>query len=113
MANNEQSYLAQFAHAMVLLADVENARREYMASVDQLPPILGRGLREYRVNANLSQKDLADAIGINFTYISKIENGTAVPESVRAALIEYFIRQGQLSLTSDGLLAADGSKLRE
>lgn len=34
----------------------------------------GEKLRELRKAKNLSQRDLAARIGINFTYISKIEN---------------------------------------
>lgn len=34
----------------------------------------GRRLRELRKDRNLSQKTLADKVGINFTYLSKIEN---------------------------------------
>ena len=35
---------------------------------------LGQRLRELRKTRNLSQKQLADLVGINFTYLSKIEN---------------------------------------
>ena len=34
----------------------------------------GQRLRELRKARNLSQKTLADKVGINFTYLSKIEN---------------------------------------
>lgn len=34
----------------------------------------GQRLRELRKAQNLSQKALADKVGINFTYLSKIEN---------------------------------------
>jgi transcriptional regulator with XRE-family HTH domain len=34
----------------------------------------GQRLRELRKALNLSQKALADRVGINFTYLSKIEN---------------------------------------
>jgi transcriptional regulator with XRE-family HTH domain len=34
----------------------------------------GERLRELRKARNLSQKALADKVGINFTYLSKIEN---------------------------------------
>jgi transcriptional regulator with XRE-family HTH domain len=34
----------------------------------------GQRLRELRKARNLSQKALADKVGINFTYLSKIEN---------------------------------------
>jgi transcriptional regulator with XRE-family HTH domain len=34
----------------------------------------GQRLRELRKERNLSQKTLAEQVGINFTYLSKIEN---------------------------------------
>lgn len=34
----------------------------------------GERLRELRQSKNLSQRDLAEQVGVNFTYISKIEN---------------------------------------
>jgi len=34
----------------------------------------GERLRELRQAKNLSQRDLAEQVGVNFTYISKIEN---------------------------------------
>lgn len=39
----------------------------------------GQKLREYRLRAKKTQEDLADAIDVDFTYISKIENGKAPP----------------------------------
>lgn len=35
----------------------------------------GERIRELRKANDLSQRDLADKVGINFTYLSKIENG--------------------------------------
>lgn len=35
----------------------------------------GERVRELRKAKNLSQRDLAVEVGVNFTYISKIENG--------------------------------------
>lgn len=34
----------------------------------------GERLRQLRQGKNLSQRDLAEQVGVNFTYISKIEN---------------------------------------
>jgi transcriptional regulator with XRE-family HTH domain len=36
---------------------------------------LGRRVRELRKAAGLTQRDLADTVGVDFTYLSKIENG--------------------------------------
>jgi len=35
----------------------------------------GERVRELRKAKNLSQREVADMIGLNFTYLSKIENG--------------------------------------
>jgi transcriptional regulator with XRE-family HTH domain len=35
----------------------------------------GERVRDLRKAKNLSQRELADMIGVNFTYLSKIENG--------------------------------------
>ncbi len=35
----------------------------------------GERVRELRKGKNLSQRELADQIGVSFTYLSKIENG--------------------------------------
>jgi transcriptional regulator with XRE-family HTH domain len=35
----------------------------------------GEKVRDLRKAKNLTQRDLADKVGVNFTYISKIENG--------------------------------------
>ena len=41
----------------------------------------GQRLRELRKQSNLSQRDLATQIGIDFTYLSKIEGGRLDPPS--------------------------------
>jgi transcriptional regulator with XRE-family HTH domain len=35
----------------------------------------GERIRQLRKGKNLSQRELADKVGVNFTYLSKIENG--------------------------------------
>lgn len=35
---------------------------------------VGKRIREIRKNCNLTQRELADRVGINFTYLSRIEN---------------------------------------
>jgi len=46
----------------------------------------GARLRELRQQASLSQRELADSIGINFTYLSKIESGVMPPPSEKVIL---------------------------
>ena len=42
-------------------------------------PSFGDYLRELRKAKGLSQKELAERVGIDFTYLSKIETGGAAP----------------------------------
>ena len=46
----------------------------------------GARLRELRKQAGLSQRELADKIGINFSYLSKIESGVMPPPSEKVIL---------------------------
>lgn len=55
----------------------------------------GEEIRELRKRAGLSQRDLADRVGIDFTYLSKIENNKADPPS------EEVIRKLAKELKSD------------
>lgn len=41
----------------------------------------GRRLRDLRKLKNVSQRDLASRVGIDFTYLSKIEGGRSAPPS--------------------------------
>jgi HTH-type transcriptional regulator, competence development regulator len=44
----------------------------------------GRAIREARRQRGISQKELADRAGIDFTYLSKIENDRMPPPSEKA-----------------------------
>jgi len=46
----------------------------------------GQKLRELRINAGLTQRELAKKIEVDFSYISKIENGMLPPPSERVLL---------------------------
>ncbi|HTE20240.1 MAG TPA: helix-turn-helix transcriptional regulator, partial [Armatimonadota bacterium] len=41
----------------------------------------GEQLRLWRIESKLNQRDLAARVGIDFTYLSKIENGRMPPPS--------------------------------
>jgi transcriptional regulator with XRE-family HTH domain len=55
----------------------------------------GERVRELRKERGLSQRDLAGRSGIDFTYLSKIENGRMEPPS------EEVIRRVALALGTD------------
>lgn len=47
-------------------------------------PTFGEFLRSLRQKRGMSQRDLAERVGLDFSYISKIENETMAPPSVEA-----------------------------
>lgn len=46
----------------------------------------GQSLKEIRQHKRMSQRKLAEKIGVDFTYISKIENGVQPPPSEETIL---------------------------
>lgn len=64
----------------------------------------GQKLRELRKAMNLSQRDLAERVGLDFTYLSKIENDKMKPPSADA--IEKLAKE--LDVDTDELLALAG-----
>ncbi|MBI4282896.1 MAG: helix-turn-helix domain-containing protein, partial [Chloroflexi bacterium] len=46
----------------------------------------GTRLKELREQAGLSQRELADKVGVNFSYLSKIESGATPPPSEKVIL---------------------------
>ncbi|HEY9646768.1 MAG TPA: helix-turn-helix transcriptional regulator [Chroococcidiopsis sp.] len=66
---------------------------------------LGSVVKEYRIRKGYSQRKLAEETGINFTYVSKIENNNAdyaPSESVLKSLA------AALEVDSDFLIALSG-----
>jgi len=64
----------------------------------------GQRIRELRLKKDLTQRDLAKRVDLDFTYLSKIENGKMSPPSVTA-----IIRLAkQLEADEDELLALAG-----
>lgn len=43
-------------------------------SKEQAMPTVGQRIREIRKERNLTQRQLAEKVGINFTYLSRVEN---------------------------------------
>lgn len=68
------------------------------------PDTFGKRVRELRLAGRLSQKRLAGAAGIDFTYLSKIENGHRRPP--RPGVIRALA--AALSVGEEELLAAAG-----
>lgn len=52
-------------------------------------PKLGSRIKELRKALRLTQRELADQVGIDFTYLSKIENGV-MPYSPSAKTLKRF-----------------------
>ncbi len=46
----------------------------------------GARLRELRIKARLTQRELAGKVKVDFTYLSKIENGVLAPPSEKVIL---------------------------
>ena len=69
-------------------------------------------LRSLRKEAQLSQRDLAERIGVDFTYLSKIENGRVEPpsESVLRGIAKELaeaLGENEIEL-ADGLITLAG-----
>lgn len=59
--------------------------------MNQLVSAFGRNLRRLRTERNLSQKGLADAVGIQQAMISNIEGGDRRPSFATATAIASFL----------------------
>jgi transcriptional regulator with XRE-family HTH domain len=66
---------------------------------------LGQRIRELRKGCGLTQRKLAEAVGIDFTYLSKIENNT-VPYSPSAKTLKKLANE--LNVDEWELLALAG-----
>ena len=62
-------------------------------------------LRSLRKEARLSQRDLAERVGVDFTYLSKIENGRVDPPS--EAVLKNISRELAEALGKDETELAD------
>jgi len=73
----------------------------------------GTRLRELRRQAGMTQKELAGKVGIDFTYLSKIENGVMPPpsEKVILKLVEVLNADKDELITLAGRVPADIAKL--
>ncbi len=73
----------------------------------------GARIRELRQKAGMTQKELADKVGIDFTYLSKIENGVMPPpsEKVILRLAEALDVSGDELSTLAGKVPADIAQL--
>jgi DNA-binding XRE family transcriptional regulator len=60
------------------------ARTEYESARQEVRQDGGKLLRQYRSEAGLTLRQFSELFGVNFTYVSKVENGHA-PLSVELA----------------------------
>lgn len=70
----------------------------------EMEQTFGQRLRELRRAAGIRQRDLADRIGVDFSYISKLENDRLPPPA--GDTTEKICRE--LGVSSDELLASTG-----
>ena len=59
------------------------------------------GIREIRRERNITQKELADAIGVSASVISRYENGTVMPPSNRLRKIADYLQVSLAELTEE------------
>ena len=62
-------------------------------------------LRTLRKQARLSQRDLAERVGVDFTYLSKIENGRVEPPS--ETVLRNISKELSVALGQDEVEMAD------
>lgn len=66
--------------------------------------VFGKTLRELRRSAGVSQRELASRVGVDFSYISKVENGRIPPPAADTIVKICEV----LGVDPDQLLAATG-----
>jgi transcriptional regulator with XRE-family HTH domain len=81
------------------------------------PRRLGETIRDRRRDLDITQRDLADRIGIDFTYLSKVENDRSDPPSDETLVkiareldldeVELLAHAGKVSSAIRDLAAAD------
>lgn len=71
--------------------------------VQETEPTFGIRLRELRRARGLSQRDLAREVGLDFTYLSKLENAADTPSDAAVARLA-----AALDADADELLALAG-----
>lgn len=64
----------------------------------------GKLLKELRRQKNVAQRDLANSVGVDFSYISKIENDRLQPPSAETTIKICKV----LGVASEGLLSLSG-----
>lgn len=72
---------------------------------DEAHMLFHERLRELRKQAELSQRELAESVGIDFTYLSKIENKKVEPP--RQTVIVYIARVLASKLKANEVQLAD------
>jgi len=66
---------------------------------------LGEVIQSLRIEHDITQQELASLVGVNFTYISKIESDSTLPsESLIRCIASIFQVDGDLLLDQSGRL---------
>ena len=81
-----------------------NSTFALMGYVKNMAKTFGQALRELRRSKEVSQRDLAEKVGVDFSYISKLENDRLPPPA--ADTIVKLCKE--LGVPADELLASTG-----
>lgn len=75
--------------------EIEKAENRYYELLREFFREAPRLFRESRKAYGLSQRALAEILGVDFTYISKIENGQLKPGMPTVRKFGQFLREGK------------------
>jgi len=76
--------------------EIDKAEREYHRLLEDFFRDAPRLFKEARKANGLSQRALADLLGVDFTYISKIENGHLRPGMPTVRKFGEWLRTGKV-----------------
>ena len=77
------------------VVEIEKAETRYQDLLENFFKDAPKLFRETRKLYGLSQRALAEILGVNFTYISKIENGQVKPGMPTVRKFGQYVREGR------------------
>lgn len=80
--------------------------------VSKLPALLGKRLKERRVQLEMTQAGLAEMVGVDPETISRIERGAALPGLLRLEAIADALKVGVASLIQSSSSVAEDQALQ-